>query len=440
MDRLIVSKFGGSVISTAEGVKRAVEIIKSDPARRYVIASAPGSGSRESGITDMLFMCYSSFRDNGDYQTMLDKISEHYQKIIAGVGMRFDIEAEIEYLKQDLISGRKLDYIGSRGEYIMGKILAELLGWTFVDASELIFFNNDGTLDEAQTFSAASARLKSVEHAVIPGFYGSMPDGEIKTFQRGDGDSSGAIIARAVNADLFEKWSEVVRVFSADSNVVPDACLIRKMTYDEALEMNYITKSICKDSVMLMLKEAGIPMRVGSVCGDDCTLISVQPSEENRNNVAVCITGRRNFKIFHITKYELNKISGFGEKLLGIFARYGVACEHCLSGIHKFALVIRNPMFELRRNEIFADINHVIEPTSITVDKDLSLITVIGEGMGTVSGKFEKIFLALKQAKINVKMLDQGADDLNIIIGVSDKDYSNAVRALYETIILGAQS
>ncbi len=201
---LIVSKFGGSITSSADGVKRAAEIIRSNPSRRYLIASAPGTSPNETGITDILFMLHSSQRSE-DRREMLAKISEHYRKIIDGLGIKFDIDAEINALNDDLNAGKGLDYIGSRGEYIMGKIFAELLGWPLVDAEGIIFFNDDGTLDEEKTFRTAGSILRTLNHAVIPGFYGSMPNGSIKTFGRGDGDSSGAIVARAVKADLFEK-------------------------------------------------------------------------------------------------------------------------------------------------------------------------------------------------------------------------------------------
>ena len=217
---MIVSKFGGS---TFVDVKKVVEIIKSNPERQYVIASAPGESSSEMGITDMLFMCHSSFCRHENYNELLDKIKAVYEKIINSLGINFDIDAEILELKKNLLSGVEVDFIGSRGEYITAKILAKSLGWDFVDASEMIFFNDYGNLDEEKTFKAVNEKLKQHKYAVIPGFYGSLPNGSIKTFSRGDGDSSGAIVACAVNADLFEKWSETAKVFSANPAVIPDA-------------------------------------------------------------------------------------------------------------------------------------------------------------------------------------------------------------------------
>lgn len=439
---IIVSKFGGSVTASAEGIKRAMEIVRSDSSRRYVIASAPGSTISGTGITDMLFMCHASFSRHENYQELVEKISDSYRAIIDGLGMSFDIDAEISALKRDLSSGKNLDYIGSRGEYIAGKIFAAYLGWEFVDASSIIFFNSDGSLNESKTFTESKAKLSRLEHAVIPAFYGSMPDGRTKTFPRGDGDSSGAIVARAVNAELFEKWSETAKTYSADPSVIESPEIIRHITYSEAVELNYSGIFTVNDSVLFMLMETGIPLRICSINDSDDAgmMISANLPEGVTRNKAVCIAGRRNFYIVHIAKYGLNKQEGFGEKLFGIFAKYHVSCEHCLSGIHKMSVVVKSQMFILHHKQIIDEIKRVIEPDSVVVEKDLSIIAVIGQGMGTVKGTFESVFYAMVSAKIKVRMIDQGADDLNVIIGVSDKDYVNAVKALYDYVILGKEN
>ena len=237
---IIVSKFGGSITANSENLIKAANIIKSNPDRCYVIASAPAQTLKSSGITNLLYMCHSSCSHKENYHEILNQISAHYSEIINGLEINFDLDAEIKALDKDLLSGKNLDFIGSRGEYIMGKIFASYLGWDFIDAAEIIFFNDDGTLNQEKTILEANKRLKSLKHAVIPTFYGSMPNGEIKTFSRGDGDSSGAIIACAVNADLFEKWSETAKTYSADPAVIPDSEVIKNMTYSEAIELNYI--------------------------------------------------------------------------------------------------------------------------------------------------------------------------------------------------------
>ena len=267
-----------------------------------------------------------------------------------------------------------------------------------------------------------------------------MPNGSIKTFSRGDGDSSGAIVARAVKADLFEKWSETVKIYGADPAIIPEAELVRNITYDEAVELNYVGLNIIRDSVIFMMKDAGIPIRVSSLNEHEGTLITAHLHEKDHRSVSACIAGRRKFNVLHIEKYGLNKMHGFGEKLFGIFAKHGVPCEHCLSGIYKMSIVIKTPLFDIRRAEVLDDVRRVIEPDSMTVEGGLSLIAIVGEGMGTVKEVFEKVFSALSRAGIRVRMIDQGSDSLNIILGVDDFDYENAIKALYGAMIKKKES
>lgn len=441
MNSIIVSKLGGSITATPDAINHAASLIMSDPSRKYIIATAPANPG-ETGITDMLFMCHASRSNPAKCSEILAGIKECYRQIIDRLGVSFDIDSEISSIRDELAHGRGLDYIGSRGEYIMGKILASFLGWPFVDASGIIFFNNDGTLNEADTFTAAGGILKAMKHAVIPGFYGSMPDGSIKTFPRGDADSSGAVIARAVKADLFEKWSETAKVFGADIAVVPEAVQVRNITYSEAVELNYVGVDIIRDNVIFMMRDANIPIRICGFNDDDdegLLITGTLPAGISRG-ISACITGRRKYSVLHIEKYGLNKIAGFGEKLFATFARHGVSCEHCMSGIYKMSVVIKSPLFDIRRGEVLDDVRRVIEPDSITVERDLSLIAVIGEGIGTAKGMFEAVFSALSQAGVKVRMIDQGSDSMNIILGVNDRDYARAVKALYYAMIDGKHS
>ncbi|MBQ3403018.1 MAG: ACT domain-containing protein [Synergistaceae bacterium] len=442
MSSLIVSRFGGIEAADSQEVKKSAEIIKSNPSRRYIVVSAPGSAPGKIGITDMLYICHSRFQSREKYDDILGQISERYKEIVSGTGIEFDVDTEIVALKRSLEFGMNLDYIASRGEYIMAKIFARLLDWPFVDASEIIFFNKDGTPDIEKTSAVMRDALSGIERAVIPGFYGSLPDGKIKTFRRGDCDSAGSIVACSVKADLFEKWSETSKIYSADPAVIPDAEVVSHITYNEALELNYLGIDIVTDNVVLMLGEAGIPMRICSTNRpeDEGMLISPKLPEGVSRSMAACISGRKAFTIVSIKKYGLNTTSGFGEKLFGIFARNNIACQHYLSGIHKMAFVLKNPMFDLRRVQILKDIERALEPLSVTVEKGLSLIAVIGEGIGAVIGTFSRILSALSEAGINVRMIDQGSDDLNIIIGVADSDYEAAVKALYNAVGKGNNS
>ncbi|MBQ6114175.1 MAG: hypothetical protein IJL11_02260 [Synergistaceae bacterium] len=438
VSNLIVSRFGGNAALNSNEVKKSAEIIRSNPDRRYVIVSAPGPSPNALGITDLLYICHSGFSNHENCDEMLAKISERYSEIVSGLGIDFDVGAEMSALRKSLEFGMNLDYIGSRGEYIMAKIFAKFLDWPFVDAQEILFFNKEGTPDKTKTFKIAGEVLKDYDRAVIPSFYGSLPDGKIKTFRRGDCDTAGAMVACSVKADIFEKWSEDAKIFSADPSVIPDAELIQNITYNEALELNYMGMDLVTDDVVFMLQEAGIPMMISGihVSNDEAMMISPKLPHNAMRDVVSCIAGRKNFNVIHIQKYGMNKIYDFGGKLFGLFAKHHIACQHYLSGIHQMSVVLKTPMFELRREEIISEIKREIAPDSITVEKGLSLIAIIGEGMGTVKGIFSKILNALSMAEIKVQMIEQGSDKLNMILGVYDRDYEDAVKALYKAVIL----
>ena len=320
----------------------------------------------------------------------------------------------------------------------MARIMAELLGWTFVDAAELIFFNRDGTLNTEKTLSSIKEVLSGVDHAVIPGFYGTVSGTNIKTFERGGGDMTGALIACAVEADIFEKWAETTEIFSADPSIVKNPSIIRNITYSELRELTYMGINIVYDDVVLLMEESGIPTRIRNIhhTDDIGTLITRELPADTKRDVAACIAGRRSFKVIHIKKFGLNKLVGIGQKVFGIFTSRNISCEHYLSGIYQFSIVVKNPMFDLKRAEIINELNKAINPESIEVQKDLSLIAVVGEGMGTVKGIFAKAFDALAAANIKVRLIQQGGDDLNILIGVYDEDFDASVKALYEAMIV----
>ena len=306
MSSLIVSRFGGDEAANSHEVRKAAEVLMSDPSRRYAVVSAPASAPGSVGVTDMLYLCHSRFMSRESYDDILEKISERYSEIVTGLGINFNVKAEIDSLRKNIELGMSLDFVASRGEYITAKIFAEYLGWKFVDASEVIFFNSDGTPDKEKTFRIAGKKLLSLKNAVIPSFYGSLPDGGIKTFVRGDCDTAGAIIACSVHADLFEKWSSSAKVFSADPFVIPNPDVIRNITYMETLELNYVGINIVTDNVILMLSEAGIPMRISSTHtpNDSGMLITPSLPGNSQRKVTACIAGQKNFTSIHIRKYQ----------------------------------------------------------------------------------------------------------------------------------------
>ncbi len=439
MGDVIVSKFGSAAFSTPEMIKKTAEIIMSKPERKYVIVSAPGAVSREDvKVTDMLFIMNARYTNRENFDEMMNQVRDRFTGLTRAIGVNCYIDAEIINLKKNLFFGRGNDYVVSRGEYIMSKIFAEYIGWKFIDAADFIFFGKDGALDREKTFAAAAKIFAETEHAVIPGFYGSAGGNTIKLFPRGGADITAAIVARAVNATLCEKWSETTKIFSADPGIVDNPEVIRQITYEELKQLTYMGISIFHEDVILLMQDIGIPISVRNIndVNDTGTSVTAELPPDSKRGVAACIAGKRNYRIIHIQKFGLNRLTGIGQKVFGIFTERNISCEHYMSGIYRFSIVVKNPLFDLKRAEIIAALKDAIKPEDITVEKNLSLITVVGKGMGTVKGIFAKIFNAIAAADIKVRMIEQGSDDLNIIIGVYDDDYEATVRALYGAMIL----
>lgn len=439
MNNIIVSKFGSATFSTPEMIKKAADIIISDKNRRYIVVSSPGERSADDvKMTDMLFILNSRYENREDFSEMLDQVKARFTEMVRGLGVSFDVDAEIMNIKKNLFFGKGNDFVVSRGEYITAKIFAEYLGWPFVDAANFVTFNRDGTLDREKTFAAAEKIFADTEHAVIPGFYGTIGGTGIKLFPRGGGDTTAAIVARAVHAELCEKWSERTKVFSADPSIVENPAIIRHLTYEELKQLNYMGVSVFHEDVVLLMQDIGIPTKVRNIhdIDDAGTLVTKELPPEAHRGVAACIAGKRNYRIIHIEKFGLNRLTGIGQKVFGIFTERNISCEHYMSGIYRFSIVVKNPLFDLKRAEILQALNNAIKPESITVEKNLSLITVVGKGMGTVKGIFAKMFSGIAEAGVKVKMIEQGSDDLNIIIGVYDEDYEATVRAIYKAVIL----
>ena len=440
MYQTIVAKFGGSSLADASKIKETASIIMSNPARRYVVMSSPGERTDDDiKITDMLYMCHLRFTNRENYQDMLNMIHKRFDEIVSGLGIDFNVDAEIKDIQKSLMLGKSSDYVASRGEFITSKIAAKLLGWEFVDSSEMIFFNNDGTLNELKTFATTSRILKPLEHAVIPGFYGIMPNGSIKTFTRGGSDTTASIIARAVNADLYEKWTDEAEIFCADPKIVKSPKTVENITYKELHELSYMGFTVLNEDSVFPINKSGIPVNIRDVndINDNGTLILPELNERvQRKNTFVCVAGKRGFRVLVIEKFKMNRATQFAAKLFNIFSRYNIACEHCLTGIDVVSLVLKNPLFDLRREEIISEIKRELNPEKVEVRTNMSLISVIGEGMGTVKGVFAKVFNALANEEVKVKMIDQGSDDLNIILGVDDEDYERSIKALYNALIL----
>lgn len=438
MSRTIAVKFGGTSLADASQIRKAAEIIKSNPERRYLVASAPGKRfSADIKVTDLLYSCYSEFAKGDEYSGTLAKIKQRYAEIIDELGIDFDISAEIEAIESELRKYPPSDYLASRGEYLNSKIIAKFLGWPFVDAAEVIFFNEDGFFDAEKTYQTLGGRLKELDYAVIPGFYGSMPDGKIKTFSRGGSDITGSIVSRSVKADLYENWTDVSGMLSADPRIVESPRPIDYITYTELRELSYMGASVLHEDAVFPVRSAGIPINIRNTNrpDDNGTLISASKPSDVKPRPVTGIAGRKGFTSIRVEKSQMNGQTGFGARLLYIFSRNGIPFEHCPTGIDTISVVVNSAAFDLKREEILREIKNELSPDFITIEKNLAVIAVVGEGMVRVKGIAAKIFKSLADAGVNVRMIDQGSDELNIIIGVDESDYETALKALYGAMI-----
>ena len=438
MNNIITAKFGGTSLADASQIKKACEIIKANQNRKYIVASAPGKRFTDDiKITDMLYQAHKQSKNNEDFSSTLENISQRYKQIVLKLGINFDVDAEINEISERLKSGTKPDYPASRGEYINSKIIAAFLEWPFFDAAQGIFFNEAGLLDETKTFEILGKKLREFDHAVIPGFYGSMPDGTIKTFSRGGSDITGSIVARAVNADLYENWTDVSGMLSADPRIVKNPKTIEYITYTELRELSYMGASVLHEDAVFPVRQAGIPINIRNTNkpNDSGTLISASVPQNISRSPVTGIAGRKNFTSIRVEKSMMNGETGFGAKFLQIFAQKGIPFEHCPTGIDTISVIVNGFAFESRRDEILRDIKTILNPDYVTIEKGLSMIAVVGHGMVSVKGMAAKIFMSLANAGINIRMIDQGSDELNIIIGVDDSDYEKALNSLYNSMI-----
>ncbi|MBR1486800.1 MAG: aspartate kinase [Synergistaceae bacterium] len=434
----MTAKFGGTSLADATQIKKAVEIIKSNPARKFVVASAPGKRfSDDIKLTDLLYACYKQKSNGEDFSEILTKITQRYAEIIKDLAIDFDINAEIELIKKNLVNATTPDYLASRGEYINSKIIAKFLDWQFVDAAEIIFFDENGLLDEEKTFATANNKLKSLKNAVIPGFYGVMPDGKIKTFSRGGSDITGSIIARSVSADLYENWTDVSGMLSADPRIVKNPRVIEYITYTELRELSYMGASVLHEDAVFPVRKAGIPINIRNTNKpeENGTLIAASLPKNVEKSAVTGIAGKKGFCSIRVEKSMMNSETGFGAKLLYIFARNEIPFEHCPTGIDTISVVVSSDLFDKKRETVLREIKSELNPDFITIEKNLASIAIVGEGMISVKGMAARVFDALAKASINIRMIDQGSDELNIIVGIDEGDYEKALNTLYSSMI-----
>ena len=435
---LKVVKFGGSSLAIAEQFKKVADIIHADESRRYVVPSAPGKRFKEDvKVTDMLYDCYGVASKGYDFSDIFDDIKARYQEIIDDLGLDLSLEKEFANIEAAFRARAGRDYAASRGEYLNGIILANYLGYEFVDAEDVIFFDTNGNLDAKKTNQVLSERLLTVDRAVVPGFYGIRPNDTIKTFSRGGSDITGAIVARAVKADLYENWTDVSGFLVADPRIIDNPKPIVTITYKELRELSYMGASVLHEDAVFPVRKAGIPINIRNTNDPEApgTLI-VESTCQKPDYTITGIAGKKGFVAVNIDKDKMNSEVGFCRKALQAFEENGISIEHMPSGIDTMTVFVHQAEFEGKEQQVISSIRRLAHPDIIDLESDLALIAVVGRGMKSNRGTAGRIFSALAHANINVRMIDQGSSELNIIIGVSNDDFDKAIKAIYDIFVV----
>jgi aspartate kinase len=432
-----VVKFGGSSLASSQQFKKVGEIIHAEESRKYIVPSAPGKRfSDDIKVTDMLYECYTAAVKGKDYKPLLENIKKRYYEIINELGLDLSLEKEFSIMESGFVGKAGRDYAASRGEYLNGIVLANYLGFEFIDAAEVIFFDDNGNFDADKTNEILSERLSKVAYAVIPGFYGSMPNDTIKTFSRGGSDVTGSIVAKAVKADLYENWTDVSGVLVTDPRIIDNPKVINTITYKELRELSYMGASVLHEDAIFPVRKEGIPINIKNTNApsDPGTMI-VESTSMKPEYTITGIAGKRGFTVVTIEKDMMNSELGFGRRVLEEFEKNGVSFEHMPSGIDTMSVVVHQAEFGKKEQEILAGIHRNTHPDSIEIESDIALIAVVGRGMKATRGTAGRIFSALAHAHVNVKMIDQGSSELNIIVGVEDSDFEKAIQAIYDIFV-----
>lgn len=433
-----VVKFGGSSLASAEQFAKVGDIIRADETRKYVVPSAPGKrNSKDTKVTDMLYACYALAEAGEDFRVALMKIKDRYDSIINGLQLTLSLEEEFKNISAQFKAKVGTDYAASRGEYLNGIIMAKYLGYDFVDAAEVIFFDENGIFDAEKTDKVLSKRLEQTEAAVIPGFYGSNPDGSIRTFSRGGSDITGSIVAKACKASIYENWTDVSGCLVADPRIIDDPQPIKVITYRELRELSYMGASVLHEDAVFPVRKAGIPINIRNTNDPsaDGTMI-VDSTCQKPDYTITGIAGKKGFVAVSIDKDMMNSQVGFCRKALQAFEENGISIEHMPSGIDTMTVFVHQAEFEGKEQQVMSSLRRLADPDFTELEADLALIAVVGRGMKSQRGTAGRIFSALAHANINVRMIDQGSSELNIIIGVSNDDFEAAIKAIYDIFVV----
>ena len=433
---LKVLKFGGSSLASGETFEKVKKIVEADPSRSIVIVSAPGKRhSKDMKVTDLLYLCQAHIKYNANFDHIYEEIKGRYQAIYDYCGLKQDLSSEFEAIREKLNKKTSVDYIVSRGEYLNAKLMAEYLGYTFVDSTEWLYFNFNGKVDFEKSYAALSSIIEKTNKVVIPGFYGVTPDGAVKTFSRGGSDITGAIAAAAVNADMYENWTDVSGIMTADPRIVDNPRPIENVTFAELRELSYMGAEVLHEETVFPVRQKNIPLYIKNTNDMNArgTLIMESFDEETDASASFItgISGKKNYSIITIAKNRMNDEIGYVRRALEVFERFEVPIEHIPSSIDSFSVVVASTHIENRMHEIISALNDAVAPDSINIANEVSLIAVVGRKLQSNIGIAGKIFTALGENDINIRMIEQGADEINIIIGVDDINFKKTIKVLY---------
>lgn len=433
-----VVKFGGSSLANAEQFQKVGEIIRSEESRRYVVPSAPGKRfDGDTKVTDMLYSCYEAAEAGQKFDGKLQAIKERFQEIIRGLSLELSLDSEFEQIAADFSAHAGKEYAASRGEFLNGKVMAAYLGYEFVDAAEVIRFDKNGVLEAEKTNKLLGKRLAKCEKAVIPGFYGAEDGGKVRTFSRGGSDVTGSLVAKAIMADMYENWTDVSGFLVTDPRIVDNPAVIETITYRELRELSYMGATVLHEDAIFPVRKEGIPINIRNTNHpEDKGTFIVESTCRKPKYTITGIAGKKGFCSINIEKSMMNSEIGFGRKVLQVFEDQGISFEHIPSGIDTLTVYVHQDEFEEKEQQVIAGIHRAVSPDFVEMESDLALIAVVGRGMKSTRGTAGRIFSALAHANVNVKMIDQGSSELNIIIGVENRDFETAIKAIYDIFVL----
>lgn len=433
-----VAKFGGSSLADGGQFQKVKEILLMDPARVYVIPSAPGKRfADDEKVTDLLYACQRMQEAGEDYQDTFDKVAGRYMDIAEELGLQVDIREPLDEINEAIQGGAGKDYAASRGEYLNGMLLADYLGYAFIDSAEVIFFTEDGIFDSERTQEVLSRRLKETEKAVVPGFYGSLPDGKIHTFSRGGSDITGAIVARAAFADVYENWTDVSGFLMADPRIVKDPEEIQAITYQELRELSYMGATVLHEDSVFPVHRSGIPTNIRNTNNPTHpgTMIQYSSQQMISPHIITGVAGRKGFSVVSVEKAMMNAELGFGRKVLQSLEEKGISFEHLPTGIDTMCVVVHKEELAPYREAVVNRIIELTDPDTVTIHDEMAVIATVGRGMVHNCGTAARLFGAMSRSGVNVRMIDQGSSELSIIVGVDEKDFETTIRAIYEEFV-----